>query len=53
MKAAQQQKFGELRMSSAEFDRMMRGALQAQPEEVPKKKRTTKAKTARKKSNVK
>lgn len=52
MKAVQQKKADEFRMSSTEFDRMMRGALQAQPEETPKKK-TVKAKPARKKTTAK
>lgn len=53
MKAAQQKKTDEMRMSGTEFDRIMRGALQVQPEEAPKKKRTVKAKPARKKITAK
>ena len=44
MKTSQVKKTEELHMSSAEFDRIMRGVLQAHPEETPKQKRTVKRK---------
>lgn len=54
MKTAQPKKNNELRINSAEFDRIMRGALQAHPKETPKPKRSvkTKPKTERTKKPI-
>jgi len=46
-------KTDELKMNSKTFDKIMRQALRVQPEEAPKKKRTLKAKPARKKTTAK
>ena len=51
MKNIQQNKTSELRMSEEEFDKIMRKALMAQPEEVLEKIKTKKnIKTSQKKS---
>ena len=52
MKARQPKPADELRMSSAEFDRIMGRALQVKPEGAQKPKRATKAKAARKKRSA-
>lgn len=52
MKAAQPKAVGELRMSAAEFDRIMGRALQVKPEDTKKSKRPAKTKTARKKRSA-
>lgn len=53
MKTAQKKPVKELRMSSAEFDRIMGQALQVKPEEPKKTKRmaSKKAKTRSKSAN--
>ena len=42
MKAAQQKPADDLRMSSKKFDKIMRAALQVQPQEAPKSKGSVK-----------
>ena len=49
MTAAQPKKPDELRMSAADFDRIMVQALQVAPEEIKKSKRVAKAKRPKKK----
>jgi hypothetical protein len=53
MKATQKKPAVDLRMSSAEFDRIMAQALQVKPDNVKKSKRRPKAKSARKKAAAK
>ena len=50
MNAAQKKPVEELRMSEADFDRIMGQALQVKPEKSPKKPRKALAKTRKKNS---
>jgi hypothetical protein len=52
MKVGRSKPIGELGMSSKEFERIMGQALQAKPENAPKRKRAAKSKAERKKRNA-